>query len=530
MNNGKLVIPDFETGSQFINRIPLANPPAAEQQFMHFLGALLEQPPDAEDMFDLLEQARVPLNFTEEDMAARYHNKPLPLPALEEAGFQRVIEIWRLMARAYATCAEQEEVEADSAEYTAYIATILHRCIYYSGMVILEHFRARRELPPGLWLDLHGYYASAEEWGVATVPVVDALDTHQQTTHCTAAYVTLLLIDVASPYSQSMRDLNLIRRWAGMWAPLVALAPLQLEGDIPGFVIELMRDAGMHLTPSSEELPLDTRRLETTRLGVQINQILGQLRQRIPPSQLNLGEETGAHVSKLLNQLLRPWTQSAVPRKFRRFPSGGRARVAIGFEAMHFFISGREFVQPGAAEVYSREQYNQLFTFRHMVEPAQKLTIDQPKIDYPCDHWEVINQSASGFRLGRSSVGQKMAHGQLLALCPPDGEQFILAQSCWLMQEQEGGLLMGVAILPGVPTAIGIRPSVLQRGCSNHYVRAFLISAVPAIGEESSLVLPVGVYHASQLLDVASETLWQVKMKSLLQRGVDFERISFERV
>ena len=56
-----------------------------------------------------------------------------------------------------------------------------------------------------------------------------------------------------------------------------------------------------------------------------------------------------------------------------------------------------------------------------------------------------------------------------------------------------------------------------------------MISAVPAIGEQASLVLPIGIYQASQLLDVASDTIWQVRMKSILQRGVDFERISFER-
>ena len=530
MNTRTLSIPNLEIGTAFLNRLPLANPMAAEQQFMQFLEALLAEPPDPSDLFTLLEQARIPLGFVEEDMAARYHNKPLPLPEQEEEGFQRVIEIWHRMAQAYASCAEHEEVEADSPEYAAHIATILHRCIFYTGMIILEHYRSRRELPEGLWIDLHGYYGSAEEWGVATVPVVDALDHDQQTTHCTAAYVTLLLIDVASPYSQSVRDLNLIRRWAGMWAPLVALAPLSEEADLPGFVIELMRDIGMHPTPYNEELTPDTRRMDTSRLSLQINQTLNQLRQRIPPSQLNLGEETNAHVTKLLTQLSRPWSQSAVPRKFRRFPTGGQTRVATGFEAMHFYVSGKEFIQPDSAKTYSRDDFNTLFTFRHMVEPAQKLTTDQPKTDFPCDTWEVINQSASGFRLSRTAVGQKMLHGQLIAVCPHDGDQFILAQTSWLMQEHQGGLMIGVAILPGMPTAVGVRHSVIARGSSDRFVRGFMISAVPAIGEQASLVLPIGLYQASQLLDVASDTIWQVRMKSILQRGVDFERISFERV
>lgn len=532
MNQAQLSIPNLEAGTSFLNRLPLANPAAAEQHLTLFLQALLDAPPDSSDLFILLEQARLPLNFAEEEMASRFRNKALPLPELEEAGFQRVIELWRMMARAYARCAEGEAVDGNSPEYAAHIATLLHRCLFYTGMVMLEHYRARRELPSGLWLELHGYFASAEEWGVANIPVVDALDRDQQTTHCTAAYVTQLLLELASPYSQSVRDLNLIRRWAGMWAPLVGVFSLAEESEeIPGFVIELMRDVGMHPTPA-EELTTDIRRLDTSRLGMQLTQTLQQLRQRIPPSQLNLGEETNTHVTQLLTQLSRPWTQSAAPRKFRRFPTSGQTRVAIGFEAMHFFISGKEFEQPDSKETYSRDQFNTLFTFRHMAEPAQKLTVEAPKTDYPCDTWEVINHSASGFRLRRTAVGQKMLHGQLLAICPHDGQRFILGQSCWLMQEQqEGGLIMGMAILPGMPSAVGVRLSETPRGGSDRFVRAFLISSVPAIGAEGSLVLPLGLYQASQLLDVVGEeNAWQVKMKNILQRGVDFERISYERV
>lgn len=529
-NGTALTFPDMQSGMAFLNRLPLAHPAQADQQLSLFLDALLAAPPDAADLLPLLEQARVPMSFVEEEMALRYYSKPLPLPELEERGFQQVLETWRKMARAYAICAERDEPDTTSPAYASRIATILHRCIYYTGMLIVEHYRARRELPPGVWIDLHGYYATAEEWGVAATPVVDALNPDQQTTHCTAAYVTLLLIDVASPYSQSIRDLALIRRWAGMWAPLVSLAPVGDDIEIPPFVVELMRDTGMHPAPYNEEPGPDMRRLDTARLSMQTNHVLSQLRQRIPPAQLNLGEETNSHVTRLLTQLSRPWSQSTAPRKFRRFPTTGLTRLAVGFEAMHFFVSGEDFVQPDSAKTYSREQFNTLFTFRHMADPTQKLTIERPA-EHPCDEWEVINHSANGFRLARSPVGQKMSHGQLLALCPHDGERFILAQASWLMQEQGGGLVAGVALLPGVPAAVGIRLADLAKGGTNRFIRAFLMSPVPAIGVDGSLVVPLGMYQASQLLDIGSgDAIWQVKMKNIVQRGSDFERISFERV
>ncbi len=525
----RLSIPDLETGMSFLNRLALANPATAELQLLQFLDTLLDEPPDAADLFALLEQARVPLCFVEEEMVLRYHNKALPLPEIEEACFQRVVEVWTKMRRAYSVCAELQQPDTQDPAYAERIATILHRCIYYSGMVIVEHFRARRELPAGAWLELHGFYATAEEWRVATTPIADNLDHDQQTTHCAAAYVTLLLVDIASPYSLSVRDLNLIRRWATMWSPLVGVSPVADDIELPPFVVELMRDTGMHPTPYAEEPSADVRRLDTTRLAAQVNQTLAQLKQRIPPTQLNLGEETNTHVTRLMTQLSRPWAQMTAPRRFRRFPTTGQARVAIGFEPMHYFVSDKEFEQPDTASTYSRGEFDSLFMFRQMADPSQKP--NEPTVpDYSVDVWEVVNHSANGFRLARSAVGQRMAHGQLIALCPHDGEQFILAQTSWLMQDSAGGLLAGVAILPGKPLGVAIRLSNRARAGTDRFSRAFLLSPVAAIGEEGSLVLPLGMYQASQLLDLADGGIKQAKMKNILQRGVDFERISFELV
>ncbi len=518
---------DLADGGAYLSQLVLANPMVAEQQLMRFLDALLAAPPAPAVLLGLLEQARTPLCFVEEEMARRYHGKAVPLAEEEEANFQQVVTAWRKAAKAYALCARLEQPDTGNVNYRSMMATILHRCLYYTGMVVLEHFRARRELPPGIWLELHGYYESAEEWGIAYLPVQDTLENSLQASHCAAAYVTLMLIDIASPYSNSIRNLTLIRRWAGSWAPLVSIHRLDDDLEVPAYVVELMKDAPLHPSASNDNLGGDARRVDTTRLGFQINHMLAQLRQRVTPSQLGLGEETSSHVLQLLEHLLRPWTQQAAPRRFRRFSSEGVARVAIGFDAMHYLVSGEEFVQPDAANTYSRGEFEELFTFREQVSPGQKLNI-RPQIEFPVDEWSVINHSANGFRLGRSCAGQKIIHGQLMALCPHDGDSFLLAHVTWLMQEQGGGLLAGLATLPGMPQAIGAR-HLSPNGAHERYVRAFLLPALPAIGEEASLVLPAGMYQASRTLEVFNrEQSWQVRMMHVVQRGTDFDRVTYQ--
>ena len=137
-------ITDLQSGTDYLAQLSLANPVVAERQLMCFLDALLLSPPEPGILLALLEQARAPLCFVEEEMARRYHNKALPLASDEESYFQQVVSAWRKVGKAYALCARLEEPEAENAQYVALMATILHRCLYYTGMIILEHYRTRR--------------------------------------------------------------------------------------------------------------------------------------------------------------------------------------------------------------------------------------------------------------------------------------------------------------------------------------------------------------------------------------------------
>jgi len=528
MPSPSLNIPDLQAGSHYISQLSLANPTLAEQQVIAFLDALIENPPDVGVLLSLLEQTRVPLCFIEEEIAQRYHNKALVLSDEQEESFQRVVSAWRHMTTAYRLCARMQEPEPDNPHHSNLVATIQHRCLYYTGLIIIEHFRARRELPAGIWLELHGYYEAAERRGVSCTPVNDLLENDLQATHCAAAYVTLLLIEIANPYGRSVRDLSLVRRWAGMWAPLVALHPLDDEYEVPPYLVEFTKDQALHPAGSADSIGSDARWLDTARLGLQISHMLSQLQQRLTPSQLGLGEETSGHVRRLLENLSRPWTQTASPRRFRRFASDGTAKVAVGFEAIHYFVGGKEFTQPDSGSVYGRGQFDEVFTFRDRVAPGQALNI-KPHIYYLADEWTVIDHSAIGFRLGRSNAGEQIAHSQLLAICPHDGEHFLLGQATWLMQEQGGGVLAGVAILPGMPEAVTVRRASTQPGHADRFVRAFLLPPVEAIGREGSIVLPIGIYQASGPLELIGEgKSWTVRMKHVRQRGVDFERVSYE--
>ncbi|MBS1190646.1 MAG: hypothetical protein H6R10_2438 [Rhodocyclaceae bacterium] len=517
---------DLQAGMDYISRLPLANPSVANEQINQFLDNFLAAPLDHAGSMALLEHLRGPLAFVQEELARRCHDKPLVLGELEDRIFQRVVATWHKLIKAYALCAARDPASPGDPGYGGRRATILQRSLHGTGMIILEHYRARRELPEGVWLDLHGYYEAAEQLGVATTPVANGGD--DSTTHCSAAYVASLLIEVASPYSHTVRDINLIRRWAGLWAPLVSVEHLA-DGESPPYVVELTRDAGLHPLEEGRPEGVDRRRLDTSRLAAKVGNVLKELRQKVSATRLGLGEERSSHVIALLEQLVRPWSQLAAARRFRRFATSGTARVCTGFEASHFFVSGRPFEQPLVGNTYSRDEFALAFSFRERNVPGQRPCF-RPDEDYDVDSWDVINHSANGFRLARSMAGQKMSHGQLLALCPPDGGKFLLGYSTWLMQEHSGGLVAGVAVLPGLPAGVAVRMQGSGQEREQPFVRGFLLSPVAGLADKGCLLLPTGTYQASRVFEIHAGGLWRVRVKNLLQRGMDFERVSFETV
>jgi len=522
-------IPDFQTGSGIVSRIPLANPPLAVNDLNRFLDSLLAAPPDVQTYFQLLEHARLPITFVAEELAKRYLNKPIPLGEIEERFFRQVVMLWLKTAQAYAHCAQRSSQAPESGPDER-LASLLHRCIHFCGMAIVEHHRARREVPWGLWLDLHGYYGTSEELHLATHPIPDIVASHPSNTHCAAAYVTFILDDMAGGYGLSLREQGLARRWATAWAPLVSLHPVSPGETLPPFIVDLMQD--MALRPAQDCLNTDQiRRLDTSRLAIQINHHREQLRQRIPPSQLALGEDcTPQQCMHLLDHLARQWSQGRAARKYRRHSTSGTTRVCTGFEEMHYFISGKEFQQPENVRIYSRRDFDSLFSFRFQEDPLQTLAIQQEKLAaaYGLDTWEVVNQSANGFRLVRSVSGRKMAHGQLLALCPHDGKRFLLAQVTWLMQENKGGLIAGIRALPGLPVAACARLVDLTGEPNEMYQRAFLLPALPNTNTEQSLVVPSGWFRPGRIVELYTDGAWRVQLKHRLDIGPDFERISFE--
>lgn len=520
---------DLQTGYQIISRLPLANAPLAQIEINRFLDSLLQTPPSAEVYLQLLEQTRIALSFIDEELAEGYINKALPLGTIEEDRFQQTVATWRKVARAYAHCARVQGGSGQAPNADG-LVMILHRCIFATEMVIYAHFRVRRELPAGVWLDLHGYYASAEEWGVATVVVPGIADSAGRQSSCADAYVGILLLELVEPYGLTLREMALIWQWSSLWSSLTTMEPIEPDAPVPMLALDLMQDSAVGSVSERSALE-NLRKLGTSQLLELIRQIRRQLSQKISPSELGLGSDcTAGQCQRLLKRAFKSWSLLRGARNFPRHKTTGKqSKVCTGLPAIHYFISGKEFVQPAAANMYSRQDFESLFAFRHLTDTTQQLEFRQSQLGFTQETWQMIDESAAGLRLLRSARARRFEIGQLLSICPADATTYFLAQVVWLMQERSGSLQVGVAVFPGKPQAVAVRPVAQQSVASSphEYERAFVLPEIPSLGVEQTLILPAGWYHPQRHLDLYTDRVWRVCLGRLVTEGLDFTRVIF---
>ncbi len=520
----KMDFSDAEQCMSLLAELPVTNVSQVEATLTRLLDGMYSTPPPPLSYLEVLERARPAMAFTQEETAQRYAHKPLPPGDREEETLLRVVALWQAMVRAYTQVGELGRTEPTVG---GQMALICQRCVHYCGRAVFEYFRARREVPNGLWRALHRHYARAEESNIAEVAVIETLDEHNEEQSCAEAYAAVLLVEIANPYAHAPREVSWLFNWGSRFGHFTEIARVDEATDLQAYVVDLSLDQGAKPLEVATRGP-SLRRLVTTRLAAEVQRVLSQLKRRIAPAQLGLGSDClQPNCRMLLAALHRPWCLNASPRRFPRHGSSGTAFACYGFDAIHYFTSGREFVQPEHVRSYSRSDWEVITTWRYQVDPSEQLHVRAAQIGYTVEPWEVGDQSVAGFRMHRRGSGHPLSHGQLIGLRPPDGELLLLCQVSWLMYESTGDLQAGVHVLPGVPQAVGVRPTGLNVAAAEKYSRGFLLPAMPALKEVASIVLPRGWFVRQRVLELFAEQRIDVRLTDLLAQGPDFDRASF---
>lgn len=515
--------PAFDSAAaakEWANALPLANPAEVVSQLATEIDRLNRIPLAPAERLAIFDALRKAVNFAEDECAKRYGGRPLPLAFGEQTQFDQAQALRRACV---AGClrALADSLEGNDGNLQA---QALQRTLAHLASLQLESLRARRQLPPLYWRQLHGLLAQAEVRGLATTPVRDAGRHGDAPVTPLAAYGEAVLLHMASPFELPPRQLAWMGRWARRWGAKLALAPTppsNLEA------LPLTVDLTSDLPPRHKPFPAPGGRLLLTHeLRKSIKSRLALLAQGRSPADLQLGDDcTQPACESLLKQLYPRWCKGGQPRGEERRPEDAPGYAIFGFEGIHYHLSGgkriKQSTEPSIADL--RREREQLATFgtleTHAPQPGESGTIPPVETD-----WQVKDESASGVRMARpgTSKGTRMQLGQLVAVEPPGTGRPFLASIRWLVSDVDAWVQAGAQLMPGPAKAIAQRAT----DGGTHWLPGFLLPAFPVRSEPASAVLPAGTFRVGRQVQLQEGGV--LKLTRVLERGEDYERVAYE--
>jgi hypothetical protein len=464
------------------------------------------------------------VSFVQIEQAKRFMNRALPMAQAEAAAFEDTVELWEQMRVGYLRCL-QAAVGGD-AGMRAQAALLAQRLAAYSGLKMFHYYRAYREVPCHDWRSLHEVYAQAEKLGVADEDVKDFLNRDIHDSSPRIAYARALLMGMASPHELGQRQLTFVAFLLERWASKVEVMrnPVLDPDGVPPLLIDLAGERAPERVEPSTPLPAEPRYLDTRKLAKSLRNRVALLRKGESPVKLALGEDcVQPSCEQTLVFLFRQWCQARPARAL-----AGRATISAqvtnDMEAIHHYMSGGRRRQIEAKEL-TQQQRLELETLGHIrsVDNEQYTSAR----GFVLEEWMIEADSAQELHIVRPAGqgAKRYAHGQLVAVRPPDASGFILGHVRWLIGALNGDLRAGVKLMPGIATATSVRATGLK---AERPISALSLGAVPAVKSPATLVLPAGWFKPERVLEVVGEKPYNVRLTEVVERGSDFERVAYE--
>ena len=522
--------PEFGNAAEckdWLQTVALANVGAAQRELLGELEEFNRFPAKPAERLAAMEALREAVHFVQTEQIKRFSNRALPMNEAETTAFGDSNELWEQMQVGYSHCLASA-LAGEGVKSQA--ALICQRVLAYIGLKMFYCYRAYRQVPAHEWRALHEAYAAAEKLKVIDGSVKDPMNRDVHDSSPRIAYARAVLMGMCSPNELGQRPLTFVSFLLERWASKIEVLeePVSEGEGVPPLAADLAGDTCPERTehpPISEHV----RYLDTRALAKSLRNRVGLLRKGESPAKLALGEDcVQPSCEQQLVHLFRQWCQAKPARAADRKRAATTAQVCNDFAAIHYYIGGKGFRQPVEQKELTQKEREQIATFGRV---STKEEDDYSNVHgFLVESWQIEDESAQGLHIVRKpdTPGKRYAHGQLVAVRPADAKSFMLGQVRWLMAGAAGDLHAGVKLLAGVPGAVSVRPTGLNVQ-SEKFVQAMALGAVAAINQPTTLVLPSGWFKPKRVIELATGTEHNVRLLEVVERGSDFERVTYER-
>ena len=514
--------------------LPLTNIAQAQTQLLRQLNLLNRTSLPADARLKILELLRGPIDFIQEQCVKHYSGRPLPLSEPGQAAFDTSQTLWQELETGYLHCLQASLEGTAGIGESPHLHAALAATRALSSLLAMYRDNCRANILPApmVWQRLHLIYQAAEELKISQLPVEDVLR-HSRKTTAAGVYVEVLLLAAAYPQELRPKQLALVAQWAQQWAEKVIILHKPPEDPrTPALCVDLAgrQAAGFQRQPTANTA---LRWLELAGLRKSIKKRMVLLAQGKSPEALGLGRNCAQpDCEALLKQVYRDWCKggrkqgttgrSASPR--------GKAscQLAVGIEAIHYFLSGQTFRKPDQPVYLSRREHEEIATFGRI---ASRFDGDKNELhNFSVEEWRVLDENTTEMHVERSlrQPGGRLSSGQLVAVRQDASEGFLLGTLRWVaMSGGQDCLLASVRILPGTPSAVTLCSSAATPA-GTVYSQGFCLPALEGLGEAASMLMPTGWFGPARIIAVQTDTTRKIRLNRLIERGADFERVAFE--
>ena len=442
---------------------------------------------------------------------AWYADRPLPLALQERAMLSSMHSLFGNLSDLYWMCCQQFEREPESEARNLNLAGTLQRCVHALVSRMIEDFRARQVIDPGLWLELHRIIDKAAALGLNTLAIPDPLNPSGSSAVNTT-YGRAVLLASAQAGAMTPRTLDATLALTGVLEPFIdcswqaGQAVAETSSVQAAGRLRVLRAAGM------------THLLNNTRLAGALLTCSQKLSAGEPVASLEVLPISRSEVAGLLARLHRVWCGTGEIRSAERTRSDEKAVVGSGFYAIYRLVSGKSFTIPPPFHVYLTN-----------VRPGQPAADKRAELGDSGEaaDWRILDRSGEGLRAARPPGAARLSRGFLMGIrveAAGTAVQFSLGEVRWVQEDAAApapSISAGIKLLPG-----NVRHCVM---CARGGKDGSLFQEVAPVfmldqSAAPKLIVPNGWWQAERTVDLWHENqVWQCTMGEQVMRTVDFE-------
>ncbi len=538
--------PAFLTPSEckkWLGSIAITNATQSQGQLEHQLDLLNRYEVSLSDRLKIVDLLRSPCYFVHGECLKRFalRRPSFPLGSMEQMTFDASQSLWEGLMTSYLHCLQallekSTQVKRLGNGDREAAALVASRALSIAQSVFLDHCSVGLKPGTTFWRRLHRIYLAAETLGVAELGVTDKLARGSEVTS-SLLYVETLLLATALPHTLRPKQLANIVYWAHRWAGKVTLLqapPADLR--TPPLCVNLA-DAlppGFHMPISQMSGDTALRWLDMAALRKTIKQRLVKLAEGLSPQELKLGKNcTQPGCERLLRQVYGVWCKGGrLTIGDVGEPAENIYEIAMGHEAIHYHLSGRVLRNPTQSLYLNKKAADEIATFGHVATHHDTGAKAGQTVDarFPLERWQSCRESLHNIELWRpmEPAGAALHSDALVAVHRQGDSGFQLARLAWLSVEPDAAKIhMALHLMPGVARAVTV--SIPGSGVAKaRHERAYCLPAIGSLQQLATVLIPAGCFRLGLVIEICDEGTRRVRLGQLLDRGIDFDRCTYE--